>query len=99
MNAHVITQKCTVILKYWIPHCGILLSLTPWWSAFVLLLQVSWYTLDCNNVTISFLLGRLEMQSRLCQSNGVWSDVENSSCPSPEIVRLWEDVSYTVMVV
>lgn len=40
-------------------------------------------------------VGRLEMQTRLCQSNGLWSNVDNSACPSQEIVKLWEDVSYS----
>lgn len=33
------------------------------------------------------------MQSRLCQNDGVWSNVENSTCPSQGIVMLWEIVS------
>ena len=47
--------------------------------------------------SIILLLGRLEMQTRLCQNNGLWSDVDTSACPSQEIVKLWEDVSYIVI--
>ena len=45
----------------------------------------------CNYVIL--LVGQLETQTRLCQNNGLWSDVDNYGCPSQEIAKLWEDVS------
>jgi len=45
------------------------------------------------------LLGRFEMQTRLCQNNGLWGAIDLSDCPSQEIVKLWKDVSYIVMTI
>ena len=73
-------------------RCGILLSLILQRSSFVPSPQVSLVTVATAIVTI-LLLDRLEMQSRLCNNNGMWSEVENSSCPSQDIVTLWESVS------
>lgn len=42
---------------------------------------------------IILLLDLFEEQSRLCQNNGVWSEVDDSTCPSQGIAQLWERVS------